>query len=359
MPYKQGTRLPGEKASPISHIDLLRNKLINEVIKKFEVSHNNLQSLQPNWIEIPSDNKALPYIFSVDGSCIVRQDDKPPYWKVAFIKTSLFLLDQNALSKIDKDSPHPFQLRDYIYNYSLSHCAVFPLKNIYISGKSIYHFNRQNIYDFIRTKDSPLDGEPMETLKWIVYKKWENNQEGLPTFMCPHCKNIVATLPYNSEIGNCSECKEQIFITDMLGFHQEMSEDFAPDQLSRDYMMVHELLLLFTGIRYFWETNKDALENSLFVKDGPLMMPSQYSKLVEPIRQFIEFAQRKGYNINIIGQEKSGDFFEHLQLIGKDAPLKTMFIPNDSYIKEEIKLRPKKSFQHLYGEKTNYGAGLY
>ena len=200
----------------------------------------------------------------------------------------------------------------------------------------------------------------METLKWIVDKKWTNNQKELPTFQCPHCEDIVATLPYNSEIRSCPNCMEQIFITDMLGFHQEMSEDFAPDQLASDYMNVHELLLLFTGIRYFWETNKfDALENSLFVKDGPLMMPSQYSKLVEPIRQFIDFAQRKGYNINIIGQEKSGDFFEHLQLIGKNAPLKTMFIPNDSYIKEEIKQRPKKSFQHLYGEKTNYGAKVF
>ena len=67
---------------------------------------------------------------------------------------------------------------------------------------------------------------------------------------------------------------------------------------------------------------------------------------------------KKGYDINIIGQEKSGAFFEHLQLIGKDAPLKTIFIPNDSYIKEEIKQRPKKLFQSLYGEKTNYGKGL-
>lgn len=138
-----------------------------------------------------------------------------------------------------------------------------------------------------------------------------------------------------------------------------MSEDFAPDQLVKNYMNVHELLLLFTGIRYFWENDKDVLENSLFVKDGPLMMPSQYSKLVEPIRQFIEFAQKKGYDINIIGQEKSGAFFEHLQLIGKDAPLKTIFIPNDSYIKEEIKQRPKKLFQYLYGEKTNYGTKVF
>ena len=153
-------------------------------------------------------------------------------------------------------------------------------------------------------------------------------------------------------------CMGQIFITDMLGFHQEMSEDFAPDQLASDYMNVHELLLLFTGIRYFWKTNKfEELENSLFLKDGPLMMPSQYSKLVKPIRQFYRICTKKRFYINIIGQEKSGAFFEHLLLIGKDTPLKTMFIPNDSYIKEEIQQLPIK--KHLYGEKTNYGAKVF
>jgi hypothetical protein len=359
MPYQQGIRLPGERASRISHIDLLQNKLINEVIKKFELSETNLQPLHPHWLALPSNSRALPYVFAVDGSYQIITIDEPHFWKVAFIKTALLMLDQNALSKIDKDAPHPLQLRDILSKSAVYHGAVFPLKNINYSGKSIYHAIRQNIYDFIQDKSSPLFGEPMESLKWIVYKKWKNNQEGLPRFQCPHCEEIVATLPYNSEIGNCPVCKEQIFITDMLGFHQEMAEDFAPDQLASNYMNVHELLLLFTGIRYFWQTNKDVLENSLFVKDGPLMMPSQYSKLVEPIRQFIEFAQNKGYNINIVGQEKSGAFFEHLQLIGKDAPLKTMFIPNDSYIKEEIQQRPKKPFQYLYGEKTNYGAKVF
>ena len=59
------------------------------------------------------------------------------------------MLDQNALSKIDKDSPHPLQLRDILSKSAVYHGAVFPLKNINYSGKSIYHAIRQNIYDFI------------------------------------------------------------------------------------------------------------------------------------------------------------------------------------------------------------------
>src|SRR5688572_5196688 len=106
MPYQQGNRLPGEKASKISHLDLLQNKLINEVIKKFELSETNLQSLHPDWLALPSNSRALPYVFAVDGSYQIITIDEPHLWKVAFIKTALLILDQNALSKIDKDTPH-------------------------------------------------------------------------------------------------------------------------------------------------------------------------------------------------------------------------------------------------------------
>ncbi len=90
MPYQQGNRLPGEKASRISHIDLLQNKLINEVIKKFELSETNLQSLHPDWLGLPSNSRALPYVFAVDGSYQIITIDEPHFWKVSFYQNSSF-----------------------------------------------------------------------------------------------------------------------------------------------------------------------------------------------------------------------------------------------------------------------------
>ena len=133
--------------------------------------------------------------------------------------------------------------------------------------------------------------------------------------------------------------------------------DSAPDTIATTYMNIHEVLLLFTGIRYFWEKNKQILSDCLFVKDGPLTIRAQYSKLVNPIRRFLIHARDQGCPVNIIGQEKSGRFYDYLEIIGKEAPSGHLFIPNNQYIKEEIQQRPNTGAP--YGKDTNYGAKVF
>lgn len=58
----------------------------------------------------------------------------------------------------------------------------------------------------------------------------------------------------------------------------------------------------------------------------------------------------------MLGQEKSGQFFDHLQLIGKSAPVNSCFIPNNTYIQEQIK---HNNTIAIYGADTNYGAKLF
>jgi hypothetical protein len=143
----------------------------------------------------------------------------------------------------------------------------------------------------------------------------------------------------------------------MLGFHQVMAEDSAPDSVAMDYMSLHETLLMFTGIRHFWETKKELLGSCLFIKDGPLSIRAQYSKLVNPIRRFLTHAKNSGTEVCILGQEKSGAFWEHLQLIGDDAPERSFFIPDHAYIREQVQHRPVAGA--AYGKDTNYGAKIF
>ena len=143
----------------------------------------------------------------------------------------------------------------------------------------------------------------------------------------------------------------------MLGFHLEMSLESAPDTIATTHMNIHETLLLFTGVRYFWETDQQTLSNCLFIKDGPLSLRAQYSKLVAPIRRFLAFAREQGCPIHIVGQEKSGIFADHLQLIGESTGPSTLFVPNNNYIIEHIQHRPNRGAP--YGKDTNYGAKVF
>jgi hypothetical protein len=355
MPYNAGTRLPGERASRLGHLDVLKSELVNKLVKSYESNALTANKNNSIWEPVPNKGEPLPIIFGIDGSMYPIESETPPHKRLAFVKTALLRIDQFALSKIDKDCPHPLALRDILADSALYHATVFPLRHVSIPGINTYHTIRQIIFESIM--DKSLNSEPMETLKWLVYEKWDGKHKQLPLFGCPHCEENIATLPYDAETGKCPGCNKDLFLTDMLGFHLDMIFDSAPDTIATTYMNIHEVLLLFTGIRYFWENNKQILSDCLFVKDGPLTIRAQYSKLVNPIRRFLTFARDQGCPVNIIGQEKTGRFYDFLEIIGKDAPSGHLFIPNNQYIKEEIQQRPNTGAP--YGKDTNYGAKVF
>jgi hypothetical protein len=285
----------------------------------------------------------------------VIRDESPPHKTLAFVKTALLRIDSQALAAIDKDAPHPLALRDILAEAALYHATVFPLRHVKVPGLTTYHAVRQIIFESLA--DASLQREPLETLKWIAYEKWDGNAKSLPLFECPHCEKTCATLPYDAETGKCPGCAGDLYLSDMLGFHQEMGPDVAPDSVATNYMAIHETLLLFTGVRIYWEAKKELLGKCLFVKDGPLSIRAQYSKLVNPIRRFLDFARKKGVVVCVLGQEKTGTFVDHLQIIGDAAPVGQFFLPNDRYIKTEVQHRPDSGAP--YGKDTNYGAKVF
>lgn len=352
MPYQQGQRLPGERASRLGHLDVLNSDLVTQLCASFESTGTASPNTVFEGVDIPTGGKLLPFIFAVDGSLQPIESDFPPYKALAFVKTALLKLDPVALSGIDKESPNPFALRDILKDAALYHATVFPLRFVSVPGMSIYNAVRHIIFDSI--KDASLEGQPMEALKWLMYEKWDGVTRSLKEFQCPHCEKDVATLPYDAEKGKCPGCDGDLLITDVLGFHQEMAEDSAPDIIASNYMLVHETLLLFAGIRFYWETNRNLLSQCLWVKDGPLAIRAQYSKMVAPIRRFLSHARQCGYPVNIVGQEKTGYFVDYLNLVGDSMPAGSLFIPGNDFIKGEIQHRPQKGYP--YGIDTNYGA---
>lgn len=358
MPYKRSKRLPGERASKIGHLDVIKSDLARKLVAIFESRDSQTKYDISSWERIPSIGRPLKFIFSVDGS-FQSTESKKPYKRIGFVKTALLMLDVPAISRIDKKFPHPMLVKELLTDSALTHSTVFPLQNVSIPGLTNYHTIRKIVFDSIKDPSPPLNSGPMETLKWIAYQKWDGVRKNTTNFQCPHCEKDIATLAYDSEVGDCPnpKCNGSLYLTDWFGFHQVMAPDSAPDSVGTDYMNIHETLLLFTIIRLFWENKRDILPECLFVKDGSLAIRAQYSKLVNPIRIFLQYARDAGYNVNILGQEKSGRFFDHLELIGTDAPSGHIFIPGDPYTKQEIQQRPNTGAP--YGKDTNYGAKVF
>jgi hypothetical protein len=365
MPYQAGTRLPGERGSKLGHLDILKSELVNKLIGQFEFPPTNENMPTTGiWQEFdPSMAKPLRLVLAVDGSMQALSSERIPKRELAFVKTALIRMDPRAIAKLDPEYPHPLHLKQLMSDAALYHATVFPLKNVSIPPLSNYDAVRGIIRDSI--KDPSIGGIAHDTLKWLAYQKWQRDRSiRSPKFECPHCKEETLGLPYDLDEAPCEHCGQEVYISDMIGFHLEMGEDAAPNSLATAYMLVHETLMLFSFIRHYWEAGwKKDLSEALFIKDGPLTLRGQYSKLVILIRGFLEFAKKEGYPIHILGQEKTGVLVDHLETFAMQikpnikGELPTFTILSHETVQKEIYRAhdPKNP----YGNRTNYGEKIF
>lgn len=363
MPYDKGNRLAGESASKLGHLRVIQSEWVNELIGEFEYS-----SAEPSdtsntiWTAFdPSKLLRLSRIFAVDGSFVSVSSNDYPRKEVSFVKTALVRVDKAKLDKIDKDNPHPLLLQDALADSALYHATVFPLKNVKSKLGSNYDAVRHIVRDSMRVDQS---GAYYETLKWLAYEKWAAIPIVSPAFDCPHCDHEIPGLVFDADDGQCPKCKNVVFLTDMIGFHLDMGEDSAPESVASAYMLIMETLMLFTAIRFYWDAaDKTLVSETLFIKDGPLTLRSQYSKLVPPIRTFMEFAKTQGRTIHVIGQEKTGTFSDHLSSIVRFAAphardeKPTYTVLTHEYVRREVYRAPDLS--NPYGLRTNWGEKAY
>lgn len=365
MPYGQGTRLPGEAASKLGHLAVIESEWVKTLVDDFESaqvldadpSGTVWQAFDPNGIE------PLRGIWAVDGSFVsVRSEQKPPK-EVAFVKTALLMLDKAKLDAIDKDLPHPLLLRDALKDSGVQHATVFPLKNVRTPLGTNYDAVRHIVRDSMKVDQN---GAFYETLKWLAYRKWESQaNSSSPGFQCPSCgQEITEGLPHNADERYCPHCNAVVFLSDVWGFHLEMDEESAPESLASSYMLVMEHLMLFTAVRLMWHhTDQSLVTDTLFIKDGPLTLRSQYSKLVPNIRAFLQFARNENRPVHVIGQEKSGAFFDHLASIVRfTSPHargeQLTFAPlTHAFVRREVYRSPDLS--NPYGFRTNWGEKVY
>jgi hypothetical protein len=365
MPFQAGTRLPGESASKLGHLSVIESPWVKSLVDDFE-STAVLDGDPSNtaWLRFDAAGvEPLRGIWAVDGSFVaVRSEQRPPK-EVAFVKTALLMLDRARLDVIDKDLPHPLLLRDVLKDTGVQHATVFPLKHVRTSMGTNYQAVRHIVHDSMQVDQQ---GAYYNTLKWLAYRQWDHGSTASsPGFQCPHCgEEIVQGLPHGADIVPCPLCSNDVFLSDVWGFHLEMDEDSAPESLASSYMLVMEHLMLFTAVRLMWHhTDQSLVSDTLFIKDGPLTLRGQYSKMVPNIRAFLQHAKNRSRPVHVIGQEKSGAFFDHLASVVRFAAPHSRGEPmtyaplTHEFVRREVYRSPDLS--NPYGSRTNWGEKMY
>jgi len=362
MPYAKSNRLPGEAASKLGHLSVVKSDWVKSLISEFEEPTNASSGKAPStWSSINSAAAPLSRVWAVDGSFVGVRAETGLGREVAFVKTALLTVDRVKLNAIDKEHPHPLLLQNIMSDSAIFHATVFPLKNVRTSLGSNYDAVRHIVRDSLKLDEN---GAFYETLKWLAYNLWAALPTNSPSFNCPHCNEIIDGLAVGTDAAPCPICGDEVFLSDMLGFHLDMDEDSAPESIASSYMLVMEHLMLFTAIRIFWNhSDKKLVSDTLFIKDGPLTLRSQYSKLIPNIRAFLQYAKEEDRPIHVIGQEKSGAFRDHLDSIARSvAPFErgepaSYAVLTHDYIRQEVYRSP--DLKNPYGSRTNWGEKVY
>ena len=378
MPYNSVKgNLPYERASKLGHISVINSEWVKSLVESFEDPEiKEIETeLKEGWNKLEEFDKPLKKIWVVDGSLQrvsnhIAAKRMNPISELGFIKVGLLRIDWNNINKLDKYNPHPLELRDIMNDSAIFHSTVLPLKNIRANKFNNSDAVRNIIFESIKQDEN---GAFLETLKWLLYKKWRAEKLNSPEFECPKCNNIIKNgMSYDAERIKCihKECKTEIFITDVLGFHLDMSDDGSNDSIVTSYMSIMEHIMLFTPIRLLWEhKDKTEISKTLFIKDGPLSLNSQYSKLIPNIRDFIKYSVDQDREVDIIGCEKSGGIFEHFNSIEAFIEPKidkttlkceeeyiSYKLLTHEYIRKNIQRRDKS--KNIYGKRTNWGEKL-
>jgi hypothetical protein len=360
MPYKD------ESSNKISHIDIPRNALINKILSNIEIiddktTNEDLNNLEKIRINELYDDKEIKVIYAVDGS--INKIEQNSFQKIdgLIIKTGTLLFNIDEYKKItDLEFPTPMITESFLNKSFLSHSTFLIFKNLKYKNENFYNSIRRLIYDSYALDDE-IDKLPLRTLKFFVYRKWRHPEKlNSELFECPCCNNKIS-LPYDSDEYICGTCSSTVYITDFVGFHKSLSKDskILNENIGNEYMLFHEAMILFSSIIQVYkksmENKKDYLKSFLFIKDGPLSMNSIYAKMISYIREFFKHVHNKGYKLNLVGQEKTGNFVEYFK--NESNNINEALILTSDFIRSNI--NPSNGAVKGYGFETLYGSKVY
>lgn len=342
---------PLEQASKIGHLKIINHPLITQIIQQFEEtdlpSIYQKQGITGN-IDF-SKKTTLERIITIDGGQATIPNEYRPEKQLSFIQVAACML---KISDLEYLRTHPMvdprDLKKFVpepwYNP-----MVLPHSGIRLPWRSIKETMRALI-------DACLSQTGLyETLKYLVYREWEEEwnipEEERPHMNCWSCGKSFF-LKRHSMTMKCPHCNHEHRLSDYLQIGADSPDDWTKEEAASSLRNVLETLTLFHFLRVF--QGKPALSSTLFIKDGPLLLRAQLSRLVEPIRSFFSYLQNSGNPFYVIGIEKNGELADFAQEYKNNLENPgDYFLPSIKFLVEEIS---GNTLTNNYRNRVSYGA---
>lgn len=337
MAYGAGGRLPFESASKIAHMEIIRDPALNDLLQNFK--SDQLSALPTGAIKSGSLNldqqPDVRFIITIDGGLTIVPHPVRRDKTVSFVQVGAMVIDMADIKRIELNPMmDPRDLQAFLKRID-RYAAVMPLSGVRIPNLSIKQTNRVILNSVL----SPPWTNLYEILEFLLWRDWLPPAAPRPprTMHCYQCRELFPLV--RGRTFPCPHCGHEHYLSDYLDLLSDVSEEWGTEQLASMVMNMLETLALWKlPVRLVQANKLNRLSQFLLIKDGPLLFRAQGFRLVDSIRDFIEWLNQNGHSINLVGIEKTGAFVDFLDCYPSLLPNKgDYFLPSIRFIQEDIR----------------------
>jgi hypothetical protein len=167
------------------------------------------------------------------------------------------------------------------------------------------------------------------------------------------------TFPRRCRRFTCRTCGVVLTLVDYLGLLTDATESTSDSAVAMNLKGVLEHLTLLTLLRRTVESGPGPNSGRvLLLKDGPLMLRGQSTRLVAAVRGYLRHLDSAGVRFHLAGVEREGSFVNHCaQVERRLGDAGGVFVPDNRYVLERIKHAGGASA--VYGRRGLYGSKAF
>lgn len=305
----------------------------------------------------PSPDLRLTVALAIDGSRDVEQvRDGLPSVLYGFAQVAAAYVDLRVIESQQAERfVDPYEIERAVNTALVT--LDLPVAGAYTRpGVDIATSWREAIDEIFRTKKIEVNRLDQTLLQLLFLL---HGKPGVPAptvpVNCPSddCNKDVEVPSAGVE---CDACGRQLFPTDVLRIHEEVSEETRNESALGRLMSVVELLVLVGLTTLLWEqSRKELLPTTLFIVDGPLAMYGPPAKLRGRALEYFQAmtASTPGGGPYLCGIEKTGTMVDFARQLARHDVLS----PGDLLVcdRDVIARVTNASNVAAYGKETYWG----
>ena len=353
------------------------------------LSSEKLQSLQKRFKRAPSapdgegrrqaeivshkgDICVPKIIHATDGSYHAAEiDNGYPGAEVGYLTVASVLLFLDKLKAAGREKfIDPVKFRDASDTGSID--MAVPGRGVILDDEPSAKFSMRKVLFEEMKNYRILGGSSESLLDTFEYLQGIHPFSGASLARCP-CQKEEKYRPPKKGKHQCAndDCEVVLYSTDALRLHELFSNIESCEKMYGHIMHVAERLLLIQTLRAFEQQGEKWLSligKMAFVMDGPLAVYGTSAWMSSSIRKElgrINQVQKAitGRDMLILGIEKSGGFFRHMEMIDADKrgnpgqfPVGGRLLLDNDYIREYIE---PSDGGRLYGRNSYFGRKFF